>query len=393
MTNLKTSTARARLRRGPRFFDVIAPGVALAYRRSKRAEVDGTWAMRVRSLRGASLYTLMPLGNADDLTEPDGASWLTYQQAVELALAKARVSRAARPHTVAEACAIYIERRRKRGTGRPGDDETAFKKHLGKLAEHQVNTLDHGTLQAWARGVPHHVAAPLRAALNAAPLAIRPTSITLAALREHLPIKSSGLIAAVMSDAEVAAVVAKARQHDHQFGLLVGVLGSTGCRPGQIAKCRKADLLVGDAVLVVPPSNKGKPTKPKPASRLPLDAMLVRDLAAWAGRKTSNALLFSMPRNVQTGNGIGWRVDGERGWDKTDWNRAAKEAGIERRIYDLRHAAIVRMLLAGVPIRVVAAKLDTSSAIIERVYSRFIGDASDDLLRRALVPKRLTVVA
>ena len=64
----------------------------------------------------------------------------------------------------------------------------------------------------------------------------------------------------------------------------------------------------------------------------------------------------------------------------------------ERRLYDLRHAAIVRMILAGVPLRLIAAKLDTSSAIIERVYSRWIGDA-DDLVRRALAPKRLAVVA
>ena len=72
---------------------------------------------------------------------------------------------------------------------------------------------------------------------------------------------------------------------------------------------------------------------------------------------------------------------------------SASPSGIDRRLYDLRHAAVVRMLLAGVPIRVVAAKLDTSSAIIERHYSRFISDASDELVRRALRYKRLAVVS
>ena len=54
-------------------------------------------------------------------------------------------------------------------------------------------------------------------------------------------------------------------------------------------------------------------------------------------------------------------------------------------IYALRHSAIVRALLANVPIRVVASTHDSSVLMIEKTYSRFITDHSDALSRRALL--------
>jgi hypothetical protein len=54
-------------------------------------------------------------------------------------------------------------------------------------------------------------------------------------------------------------------------------------------------------------------------------------------------------------------------------------------IYALRHSSIVRQLLAGVPVRVVAVNHDTSVAMIERTYSRYIGDHADALARKALL--------
>ena len=68
--------------------------------------------------------------------------------------------------------------------------------------------------------------------------------------------------------------------------------------------------------------------------------------------------------------------------------RAAKAAGqdpAEVTLYALRHGSIVRQILAGVPIRVVAVNHDTSIAMLERTYSRYIGDHSDALARAALL--------
>jgi len=54
-------------------------------------------------------------------------------------------------------------------------------------------------------------------------------------------------------------------------------------------------------------------------------------------------------------------------------------------MYALRHSNIVRQLLGDVPIRVVAVNHDTSVTMIERTYSRYIGDHADALARRALL--------
>ena len=54
-------------------------------------------------------------------------------------------------------------------------------------------------------------------------------------------------------------------------------------------------------------------------------------------------------------------------------------------MYALRHSSIVRQILAGVPIRVVAVNHDTSIGMLERTYSRHIGDHSDALARAALL--------
>lgn len=391
MTRLTTATSRRNLTRGKRFFDVLAPGVALVYRRGTRPGVDGTWSLRTLSRAGSSGYTLEPIAAADDITEADGVSWLTYRQACEIALgmAKATEATAKSPLTVGELCEDYALRLGRRQGGRQAA-QAALRTHLGGLAERQVSSLDHAVLASWAHSRPRYAAMYMRAALNLAPVSIRPSSTVLSALKEHLPSRPRGLIEAVMGDREVARIVAKARRHDPMFGAFVATMASSGCRPGQLAKCRVGDLLVKERLLIVPPSAKGKPSRPKPASRMPIDDALVRELAALAAGKDRGELLFTRARYVRAG-GMAWHVDGVRGWTRNFWGAAAREAGFGRRIYDLRHAAIVRWIQAGVALRVIASKLDTSTSVIEHTYSRWIGDASDELMRRSL-PKRLEVI-
>jgi hypothetical protein len=75
----------------------------------------------------------------------------------------------------------------------------------------------------------------------------------------------------------------------------------------------------------------------------------------------------------------------------------AKRVGIGgQTMYLLRHSAIVRALLAGVPARLVASNADTSLGILERVYSRFVGHYGDELARRGLLsttPESANIVA
>ena len=54
-------------------------------------------------------------------------------------------------------------------------------------------------------------------------------------------------------------------------------------------------------------------------------------------------------------------------------------------IYALRHSSIVRQLLAGIPIRVVAITHDTSVAMIEKNYSAHLGSHTDDLTRAVML--------
>lgn len=54
-------------------------------------------------------------------------------------------------------------------------------------------------------------------------------------------------------------------------------------------------------------------------------------------------------------------------------------------MYALRHTSIVRQLLAGVPIRIVAVNHDSSVGMIEKNYSRHIGDHSDAVVRAAML--------
>ena len=79
-------------------------------------------------------------------------------------------------------------------------------------------------------------------------------------------------------------------------------------------------------------------------------------------------------------------------WKQSDhsrlFRRVVLSAGLdtsEVTIYALRHSSIVRDLLANVPVRIVAAKHDTSIPMIERNYSKYIADHADVLSRRAML--------
>ena len=55
-------------------------------------------------------------------------------------------------------------------------------------------------------------------------------------------------------------------------------------------------------------------------------------------------------------------------------------------MYCLRHSSIVRMLLRNVPIRLVASLHNTSVAMIEKHYSKYITEhSSDDISRHGLL--------
>jgi hypothetical protein len=129
---------------------------------------------------------------------------------------------------------------------------------------------------------------------------------------------------------------------------------------------------------MMPGSKKGRGRKKITRRPVPIPASLAVKLRRIAEDRAPTAPLLTKP-------------SGEP-WKKSDHSRlfvrAVRAAGLAPdrvTIYALRHSSIVRQLLAGVPVRVVAVNHDTSVTMIERTYSRYIGDHADALARGALL--------
>ena len=69
------------------------------------------------------------------------------------------------------------------------------------------------------------------------------------------------------------------------------------------------------------------------------------------------------------------------------FHRTVTKAGLDPKTvtaYALRHSSITRQLIAGIPVRIVAAAHDTSVDMVEKTYSAYIAEHSDALFRRSL---------
>jgi integrase len=184
----------------------------------------------------------------------------------------------------------------------------------------------------------------------------------------------------ILNESVIHTIIAEATQESVEFGLLVEVAAVTGARVSQLARLEVQDVQGdrADPRLMMPSSRKGRGQKKIMRRPVPIPTGLVARLRIAMADRPGNAPLLLKP-------------SGEA-WKKSDHTRpflrAASRAGLdpsEVTIYALRHSAIVRQILAGVPIRVVAVNHDTSIAMLERTYSRYIGDHSDSLARRALL--------
>jgi len=112
---------------------------------------------------------------------------------------------------------------------------------------------------------------------------------------------------------------------------------------------------------------------------VPIPASLAARLRQAAGERDASAPLLL-------------RADGEP-WSATsaDHRRpfevVVARVGLKRSttFYSLRHSSIVRQILAGTPLRVIADAHDTSTRQIEITYSAHISGHADPLIRRALL--------
>jgi integrase len=382
---LEGRTARLKLavRRKP-YFVAVAPGIGLGYRRNAGA---GTWSVRASDGHGANW--LKAFGVADDYEPSNGESVLDFWQAQDRArtIARAGEGTGERPATVGEALDAYEVDLRARG-GALGNVGRVRFNVPSTLAARPVGLLTAKELRAWRDRLVKASMAPASADRTARALA---AALSLAARDDprianttawktglaRLPDAEQSRCNVILPDDAIRIVVAEAYEIDPAFGLFVELAAVTGARASQLLRVEVCDLQDGAAPrLMVPTSRKGRrrKTERRPLPIPPALAMALRQAAA--GRSGNAPLLL--------------RADGSR-WPALDliqFRRAAKLAGLGPDVtpYALRHSSIVRQLVAGVPLRLVAASHDTSTAIIERNYSRhIIGDPSDALTRRAML--------
>ena len=386
-SSLETRTNRLKLpvRQKPHCCAAIAPGLALAYRRGKDRNA---WVVRVADGKGGNWLKNLP-GIPDDFEDANGESVLTFWQAQDAARKLARGTvESGRPVTVAEALADYERDLRARG-GLTGN-VSRVRHHLPpSLATKPVAMLTSRELQRWRDGLVEMKPATvnrtthiLKAACNlAARHDARITNanawrVGLASLRDSHRARN-----VILTDEQVRALIEAAYADDPAFGLLTETAATTGARPSQLVKLEVGDLQAdrGDPRVMMPSSRKGhagKRVERKPVPITPALALRLRQAAG--GRDASAPLLL--------------RADGKP-WSATSadhrlpFARAVACAALKPSVtfYALRHSSIVRQILAGTPLRVVAVAHDTSTMMIERTYSRHISDHADAVLRKGLL--------
>ena len=384
--DLETRSARLRLdvRKKP-YAVQVGPGIHLLYRRNKRV---GSWV--VKAALGKGRYWTDAFAHADDLETANGGTILDYWQAIDRvrSLARGNEGEGEKPVTVAQALGHYEADLRARG----GEIANAarVRVHLSDtLAGKLVSTLTVRDLRRFrdaqlkkglARDSVNRVSHGFKAAMNLAanhdPRINNRSAwqIGLASLHDAGEARN-----VILPDDKVLDVIAAAYRVGAEFGLLVELAAVTGARVSQLRGLEVQDLHADAAPrLALPSSRKGRGQKKITRRPIPIPNSVAEKLKLAANGRPANAALLVKP------SGDHWR----RADHTRPFARAALGAGLdpeEVTIYALRHSSIVRALLSNVPVRVVAAAHDTSVAMIEQTYSKYIADHADALTRRALL--------
>ena len=379
---LETRSARVKLepRRRP-YFTPASNGIAIGYRRT--ATGAGSWS--VRAADGAGGNWLKAFGTADDREDANGATVLTFWQAVDKAreLARAGDDQGSKPPSVDEALTSYEADLVARGGG-AGNVSRVRHNLPSTLAAKTVTLLTAAELRNWRNKLVKGGMAPASAdrtarALSAA-LSLASPVINATAWKtglKRLPDSEEARQNAVLPDDVVRAIVSTSYTVDPAYGLLTELAAVTGARRSQMLRCRVYDLEDTGAAprIQLPSSRKGRSRKVV-RKALPISVELAKALrAAAVGRPADAPLLLQA-------DGSAWSSHTDRVFFKV-----TTAAGLDTALtpYCLRHSSIVRALLAGVPLQLVASSHDTSAAIIAKHYARYIVDTSEVVLRRAML--------
>lgn len=408
----------------------IDPDVHLGYRKGKRG---GKWV--VRWYLGDQEYQQKTFATADDElregTLDFNAAVRTARALVEAARRDARAVAEGPLLTVRHAIELYTAARDARESGRKGreirsDSFYRLRRHVvgapqqGKrkkmpaapLADVPLHELSEANLLDWRAALPDHLkastkrrlATDLKAALNGTYAANRnrlpstlPETIKhgLRAIEEADEGVSVARENQILTDLQVARLIRAARETDAEQGWngdllrLVWVLAATGARYSQVTRMRVGDVQEKAGHLVIPVSRKGRGVK-NGSIPFPVDAdLLVALMPALTGRP-KDAILLERWQSKRVAGSIRWERADRGPWQTPSqlsrpWAAIRQRAGMPNVIpYALRHSSIVRYLRDNQPTQLVAKLHDTSLAMIERHYARYIADGLHELAARSV---------
>jgi integrase len=379
---LETRTARLKLepRRKP-YFTTVAPGISLGYRRNAGA---GSWV--VRGADGEGGNWTKAFGTADDFEDSNSGTVLDFWQSQDKARELARgdgTSNGERPATVGEAIENYAADLAARGGQKNNADTLKFNVPASMQAK-TVALLTTKELRHWRNGMvtrgvksttANRVARAFKACLNLA--AADDPRISDEVWRtglKKLPEGDDDTRNVILSDEQVRAVVAASYSDSEEFGRFFETLAGTGARESQLLRLNVGDILDSD--------DEGNPALPRldlPSSRKGKDKKIGRKAIQITPRL---ALVLKQAAVGRTGMIFDPLVHIAK-----RFREATKHLKLDPGAtpYCLRHSNIVRMLKKGTPTRIVASYHDTSVAMIEKHYSKFIVDVSDEMIRATLL--------
>jgi integrase len=391
---LESRSARLKLkiRRRPYSGPSLARGILLMYRRNK---TNGTWVLKASDSHGA--YWTKGFALADDFENSDGKAVLTFHEAQGQAKKLARgddASADSAPITINSALTAYKTDLEARGAN-PYNAEwprvhltsVLLSKPVALLAASELKKWRDGLLGTMAPSTINRLCRCLCAALEQAAqhdkrIQNRDAWETgLAGLPNAQEVRN-----VIIPDDKVRELIAAAYRLDHQFGLLTDTLAITGARPSQAVRLRVEDLHNHPLrpKLMMPKSAKGggrnRSEKKLERYSVPITAQLAAKLRVAARGRADHAPLLLQADGSPWGDnpGAGYHRDVKK-------IVAAIGADPNATMYALRHSSIARMLLQNVPIRLVASLHNTSVAMIERTYSKYITEYSDGVSRKALL--------
>jgi integrase len=376
-------TARLALKpRGkPYHFTSVAPGIGVGYRRLR--DVPGTWVLRASDGKGG--YTTARVGVADDYEPADNEYTLDFWEAAARAkrLARGQTADSARPLTVASALDGYEDDLR--ASGRDPVNASRVRGHMPPtLLTKSLLLVNAADFRRWQNDLRTKVTHPTvgricRAAKAAFNFAADhdPRIVDRSPWKIGLsggPADSHHPVNRVINDVDVSRLVEAAYGLDQDFGAFIEVLAVCGCRASQAARLLVADLQLGpEPKLLMPSSRKGR-RRQIVRRPVPISASLAAKLAIAAGDRVPDEPLLLDHGEPWQAKRIG-----------QPFALIAEQCGIDETSYCLRHAAITRALLAGVPLQLVADMFDTSPPMLSATYARYISHFGDKAARRGLL--------